>query len=168
MMPAPAPLDSVLHYPPLGTVIVGDVSIPIQDSCAEKPASRIKGKPKESKVEAPRIGVPTRRRSATPPLQGAVRPQPAPIEVSGSKMMRDAQTAHEEFERTEGTVISPIEINEEDKEVQVVEVTECPVADMFPDLGRPSPALPPQPLPIVKAIIAERGVDIEMDKVEPN
>ena len=115
MMPAPAPLDSVLHYPPLGTVIVGDVSIPIQDSRAEKPASKIKGKPKQSKVEAPKIGVPMRRRSATPPLQGAVRPQPASIEMGGSEMLRDAVRAHERFERTDGTVVSPIEINEEDK-----------------------------------------------------
>ena len=39
---------------------------------------------------------------------------------------------------------------------------------MFPDLGPPSPALHPQPLPIVKTILAERQVDIEMDEVEPN
>ena len=55
MMPAPAPLDSVLHYPPLGTLIVGDVSIPIQASRAEKPATKIKSKPKQSKVKAPSI-----------------------------------------------------------------------------------------------------------------
>ena len=58
------------------------------------------------------------------------------------------------------------------------------VEDMFPDLGPPSPDLPPQPLPsgcgpisfkgqqqplpIVKVIIAEREVDVEMDEVEPN
>ena len=66
------------------------------------------------------------------------------------------------FERTEGIVDSPIEINKEEEEVQVVEVIECSVADMFPDLGPPSPDLPPQPLPIVKTIIAERVVDVEI------
>ena len=29
MMPAPAPLDSVLHYPALGTIQVGAVSVPL-------------------------------------------------------------------------------------------------------------------------------------------
>ena len=165
MMPAPPPLDSILHYPPLGTLIVGDVSIPIQASRAEKPASKIKSKPKQSKVDAPRIRVPTRCRSATPPLREAAPPQPAPIEMGGSEMLTDALRAHEEFE---GTIDDPIEINNQDEEVPAVEVIRCSVADMFPDLGPPSPDLPPHPLSIVKTIIAERVVDVEMDEVEPN
>ena len=39
---------------------------------------------------------------------------------------------------------------------------------MFPYLGPPSPVLPPQPLPIVKTILAERPVEVEMNEVEPN
>ena len=85
--------------------------------------------------------------------------------MSGSEMLRDAHGAHEEVEETEGTIISPIEINEE---VEIVGVPECSVTDMFHNLGPPSPVLPPQPLPIVKTTIAERAVDVEMDGVELN
>ena len=80
-------------------------------------------------------------------------------------MPTDALSAHEEVK---GTINDPIEVATPIKEVQMVEAAEFSIVDMFPDLGPPSPALPPQPLPIVKTIVVERGVDVEIDEVEPN
>ena len=88
-------------------------------------------------------------------------------------MLRDALKANEDQERDdqrrrEGTIDDPIEVATPDKEVQTIEPVEFSITDLFPDLGPLSPALPPQPLPIVKTIIAEQEVDVEMDEVEPN
>ena len=97
---------------------MGVVSILIRDSRAEGPASRIKGSSKDSKIKAPRTEVPARQRSATPPPQRGVSPQSA---VSGSEMLRDALSAHEEFE---GTINDPIEVATPDREVRMVEAVE--------------------------------------------
>ena len=92
MMPAPAPLDSVLHYPPLGTVTAGVVSIPLRDSRAERTASKIKGSSKDAKIKPLRTEVPARKKSTTPPPQRAVPPQ---LAVSGSEILGNALSGDE-------------------------------------------------------------------------
>ena len=134
LMPAPAPLDSVLHYPVLGTVKVVAVSIPLRDSRAE-----IKAKvDKDAKIKATRVAVPARPRSATPPPRRAASPQPAaggPVAACSraasigegvSDMLRDALKAHEEME---GTSYDPIDVGTPVKEVGKPECTE---EEMFP------------------------------------
>ena len=52
MAPEPAPLDSVVHYPPLAMVQVGDVSVPLRDGRAVRPKANENAKTKIRTVPA--------------------------------------------------------------------------------------------------------------------
>ena len=140
MMPEPAPLDSVAHYPPLGMVQVGEVSVPLRDGRAVKPKAN-----EDAKIKI--RTVPARPRSVAAAPR---RPDPkrAPSQRSA--------TVPEEMEVG---VISDVETPVKKSEKQ-----ECTVEEMFPYL----PVQPPRQLSIAEGIIADRQVDVVMDEAEPN
>ena len=142
MMPAPAPLDSVLHYPALGTVRVGTVLVPLRDGRAKRKAKV--DKDDKIKIRA----VPARPRSVTPAPHQPASQQPSNVP-----------------EEMEGTSCDPINVETPVKEVGKPESTE---EDMFPDLGPPSPVPTPRPLSIAEGIIADRQVDVVMDEADPD
>ena len=110
-MPAPAPLDSVLHYPALGTVQVGDVSVPLRDGRAVR---------KSKASEDAKIKI-----RAVPARAGGV--ARAPRRAASQR----SATVPEEMEVE---VISDVETPVKESEKQ-----ECTVEEMFPYLPVQSP-----------------------------
>ena len=115
MMPEPAPLDSVAHYPPLGTVQVGDVSVPLRDGRAVRSKANEDAK---IKIKA----VPARPRSVAAAPR---RPDPKRATAQRSAIVP---------EELEVEVVSDVETP-----VKKVEKQECTVEEMFPYLPIQSP-----------------------------
>ena len=160
MAPEPAPLDSVVHYPPLAMVQVGDVSVPLRDGRAVRSKANEDAKIKIRTVPARPRSVAAAPRQPDPEGAPAQRSAAVPEEIEEdiSDMLRDALRAHEEME---GTSNDPIDV---ETPVKKVEKQECTVEEMFPYL----PTQSQRQLSIAEDIIADRQVDVVMDEAEPN